>query len=171
MKEGGVRDNLELNSDLVGVKMMLAMVNELERAIAFFATTDHTTGPWEIAVLTQHVSLLLGDTPPVIDLEDTWNKFTATVLDGHRIAPHGAAIFCPDVNADPPTTDSITSIVDLNLDTPQRKSHRFSRDIIDLTDLEQSVASRVPPATLKPMWSFLANGDKDVTHWHVEVSY
>ena len=163
MKEGGVRDDLELNSDLVGVKMVLAMVNELERAVGFFATTDHTTGPREIAILARRVSLLLGDAPPVVDLEDAWDKFTATVLDGHRIAPHGAAIFRPDMNADPPTADSITSILDLDLDTPRRKSHRFSRDVIDLTDSEQSVASRAPPATPKPMRSFLANGGDGTT--------
>ena len=165
MKEGRVQVDLELNSDLVGVKMVLAMVNELERAVGFFATTDHTTGPWEIAILARRVSLLLGDAPPIVDLEDAWDKFTATVLDGHRIAPHGAAIFCPDMNADPPTADSITSILnlDLDLDPPRRKSHRFSRDVIDLTDSEQSVASRAPPATLKPMRSFLANGGDGTT--------
>ncbi len=166
MKEGGVQVDLELNSDLVGVKMVLTMVNELERAVGFFATTDHhTADPQEIAILARRVSLLLGDAPPVVGLEDAWDKYTATVLDGHRIAPHGAAIFRPDMSADPPPADSIPSILDLDLDLdpPRRKSHRFSREVIDLTDSEQSVASRAPPATPKPMRSFLANGGDGTT--------
>jgi len=163
-KEGGVQVDLELNSDLVGVKMVLAMVDQLERAVGFFTTTDHhTADPQEIAILARRVSLLLGDAPPVVDLEDAWDKYTATVLDGHRIAPHGAAIFRPDMNADPPLADSITSILDLDLDPPRSKSHRLSREVIDFTDSEQSVASRAPPATPKPMRSFLANGGDGTT--------
>jgi hypothetical protein len=166
VKGGGVQVDLELNSDLVGVKMVLAMVNQLERALGFFATTDHhSADPQEISILARRVSLLLGDAPPVIDLEDAWLKYTATVLDGHRIAPHGAAIFRPDMNADPPPADSITSILDLDLDLdpPRRKSHRFPRDLIHITHSEQSVASRAPPATPKPMRSFLANGGDGTT--------
>lgn len=162
MKEGRVQVDLELNSDLVGVKMVLAMVDQFERAVRI-TMTDHTAGPREIAILARRVSLLLGDTPPAVDLEDAWDKYTATVLDGHRIAPHGAAIFRPDMNADPPSADSITSILDLDLDPPRKKSHRFSREVIDLTDSEQSVASRAPPATPKPMRSFLANGGDGTT--------
>ena len=166
MKEGRVQVDLELNSDLVGVKMVLAMVDQFERAVRI-TMTDHTAGPREIAILARRVSLLLGDTPPAVDLEDAWDKYTATVLDGHRIAPHGAAIFRPDMNADPPSADSITSILDLDLDLdldpPRKKSHRFSREVIDLTDSEQSVASRAPPATPKPMRSFLANGGDGTT--------
>ena len=155
MEEDGVQGDLELNLDLVGVKMVLAMVDQLERAVGI-ATTDHRAAG-EIAILARRVSLLLGDALPVIDLESSWDKYTATVLDGHRIAPHGAAIFRPDLNADPPPADSITSILDLDLDPPRRKSPRFSREVIDLTDSEQSVASRAPPATPKPIRSFPAH--------------
>lgn len=163
MKQGGVQVDLELNSDLVGVKMVLAVVDQFERAVEIAMTDHHTAGPREIAILARRVSLLLGDTPPAVDLEDAWDKYTATVLDGHRIAPHGAAIFRPDMNADPPSADSITSILDLDLDPPRKKSNRFSREVIDLTDSEQSVASRAPPATPKPMRSFLANGGDGTT--------
>ena len=163
MKEGGVQVDLELNSDLVGVKMVLAMVDQLERAVGFDLTDHHTADAREIAILARRVSLLLGGAPPGVDLEDAWDKHTATVLDGLRIAPHGAAIFRPDMNADPPPADSITSILDLDLDPPRRKSRRFSCEVIDLTDSEQSVASRAPPATPKPMRSFLANGGDGTT--------
>ena len=163
MKKGGVQVDLELNSDLVGVKMVLAMVDQLELAVGFAVPDHHAVDLREIAILARRVSLLLGDVPPVVDLEDAWDKYTATVLDGHRIAPHGAAIFRPDMNADPPSADSITSILDLDLDPPRKKSRRFSREVIDLTDSEQSVASRAPPATPKPMRSFLANGGDGTT--------
>ena len=163
MEEGGVQGDLELNSDLVGVKMVLAMVDQLERAVGI-ATTDHDhTAAREIAVLARRVSLLLGDAPPVVDLECSWDKYTAAVLDGHRIAPRGAAIFRPDLNADPPPADSITSILDLDLDPPRRKSPRFSRGVTDLTDSEESVASRAPPATPKPVHSFPSNGGDGTT--------
>ena len=173
MKECGVQVDLELNSDLVGVKMVLAMVDQLERAVGIAVTDHQTAGPREIAILARRVSLLLGDAPPVVDLEGAWDKYTATVLDGHRIAPHGAAIFRPDMNADPPLADSITSILDLDLDCdpPRRKSHPFSREVIDLTDSEQSVASRAPPATPKPMRSFLANGGDGTTSGTLSALY
>jgi hypothetical protein len=157
MKESGVQGDVDLNSDLVGVKMVLTMVNQLESAVGF-ATTDHHVAAREIAILARRVSLLLGDAPPVVDLEGSWDKYTATVLDGHRIAPRSAAIFRPDLNADPPPADSITSILDLDLDPPRRKSPRFSREVIDLTDSEQSVASIAPPATPKPAHSFPSIG-------------
>lgn len=159
MKEGGVQGDLELNSDLAGVKMVLAMVDQLERAVGI-ATPDHHTATREIAVLVRRVSLLLGDAPPVVDLECSWDKYTAAILDGHRIAPRGAGIFRPDLNADPPPADSITSILDLDLDLdpPRGKSPRFSLEVTDLTDSEESVASRAPPATPKPVLSFPSNG-------------
>src|SRR5712675_1784510 len=42
MRGAGVQGDLELNVDLVGVKMVLAMVEQLERAVGI-ATTDHHT--------------------------------------------------------------------------------------------------------------------------------
>jgi hypothetical protein len=157
MKEVGVQGDLDLNSDLVGVRMVLAMVDQLERAVGI-ATTEHHTAE-EIAILARRVSQLLGNAHPIVNPEDSWDEYTATVLDGHRIAPHGAAIYRPDLNADPPSPDSITSILDLDLEPPRRKSPRFSREVIDLTDSEQSVASEAPPATPKPERSFAASGD------------
>ncbi|KAI0002277.1 hypothetical protein BJV74DRAFT_46475 [Russula compacta] len=159
MKSVGVQGDLELNLDLVGVKMVLAMVDQLERAVGII-TTDHQAAQ-EIAPLARRVSLLLGDALPVVNPECTWEKYTATVLDGHRIAPHDAEIFRPDLDADPPPADSITSILDLDLDLdpPRKKSPRFSREVIDLTDSEQSVASEAPPATPKPIRSFTTDGD------------
>ena len=127
-KEGRLQANLKLNSDLVGVKMVLAMVKQIEGALGFFAVTDHHTADLqEISIFTQRVSLLLGDVAPVVDLEDAWDKYAAMVLDGHRFAPHGAAIFCPDMNADPPLTDSITSILDLDRYTANEVASLFSR--------------------------------------------
>lgn len=157
MKSVGVQGDLELNLDLVGVKMVLAMVDHLERAVGI-TTTDHYAAQ-EIANLARRVSLLHGDALPVVNSECTWEKYTATVLDGHRIAPHGAEIFRPDLNADPPPADSITSILDLDLDPPRKKLPRFSHEVIDLTDSEQSVASEAPPATPKPIRTFTADGD------------
>jgi hypothetical protein len=139
------------------VKMVLAMVDELERAVGITTTEHHTAG--EIATLARRVSLLLGNAQPVVNPENSWNEYTATVLDGDGIAPHGVAIYRPDLNADPPPADSITPILDLDLDPPRRKSPRFSREVIDLTDSEQSVASEAPPATPKPDRSFAADGD------------
>jgi hypothetical protein len=156
MKEVGVQD-LDLNPDLVGVKMVLTMVDELERAVGFTTAEHHTTG--EIATLARRVSQLLGNAQPVVNPEDSWNECTATVLDGDGIAPHGVAIYRPDLNADPPPADSITPILDLDLDPPRRKSPRFPREVIDLTDSEQSVASEAPPATPKPERSFATGGD------------
>jgi len=156
MKGVGVQGDLDLNLDLVGVKMVLAMVDELERAVGI-TTTDHDAAG-EIAILARRVSLLLGDGLPVVNPESFWEKYTATVLDGSRIAPRGAAIFRPDFDADPPRADSITSILDLDLDPPRRKSPHFSREVIDLTDSEQSVASEAPPATPKPIRTFTTGG-------------
>lgn len=157
MKESGVQGDMELNLDLVGVKMVLSLVDQLERAVGI-TTTDRHHAAGELAILARRVSLLLGDALPVVDLEGSWDKYTATVLDGHRIAPRGAAIFRPDINADPPSAESITSILDLDLDPQRRNSPRFSREVIDLTDSEQSVASIAPPATPKPLRSLSANG-------------
>lgn len=157
MKGVGVQGDLDLNPDLVGVKMVLAMVDELERAVGFTTTEHHTAG--EIATLARRVSQLLGNVQPVVNPEDSCNDYIATVLDGDGIAPHGVAIYRPDLNADPPPADSITPILDLDLDPPRRKSPRFSREVIDLTDSEQSVASEAPPATPKPERSFAAGGD------------
>jgi hypothetical protein len=146
-----------LNPDLVGVKMVLTMVDEFERAVGITTTEHHAAG--EIATLARRVSQLLGNAQPVVTPEDSWNEYTATVLDGDGIAPHGAAIYRPDLNADPPPADSITPILDLDLDPPRRESPRFTREVIDLTDSEQSVASEAPPATPKPERSFAASGD------------
>lgn len=153
----GVQGDLDLNPDLVGVKMVLAMVDELERAVGITTTEHHTAG--EIATLARRVSQLFGNAQSVVSPEDSWDKYTATLLDGDGIAPHGVAMYRPDLNADPPPADSITPILDLDLDTPRRKSPRFSREVIDLTDSEQSVASEAPPATPKPERSFAADGD------------
>ncbi|KAH9965444.1 hypothetical protein BC827DRAFT_1265439 [Russula dissimulans] len=159
MKGVGVQGDLELNVDLVGVKMVLAMVGQLEHAVGI-ATTDHRVGTaGEIAILARRVSLLLSDAPPLAPTEGSWREHTATFLDGYGIAPHGAAVFRPDLDADPPPTDGITSILDLDLDPPRRKSPRFSREVIDLTDSEQSVASEAPPATPKPSQSFPSGSD------------
>jgi hypothetical protein len=160
MKEVGVQGDQELNLELVGVKMVLALVDQLERAVGITAT-DHPTGG-EIASLARRVSLLLNDAPPIANPEGFWGEYTASVLDGHRIAPHDAVIFRPDLNADPPPADSITSILDLDLDPPRRKSPHFSREVIDLTDSEQSVASEALPVTPKPARSFAA-GEGDGT--------
>ena len=157
MKGVGVQGDLELNPDLVGVKMVLTMVDELERAVGITTSEHHTTG--EIGTLARRVSQFLGNAQPVVNPDDSWNECTATVLDGDGIAPHGVAIYRPDLNADPPPADSITPILDLDLDPPRRKSPRFSREVIDLTDSEQSVASEAPPATPKPERSFAASGD------------
>ena len=157
MKGVGVQGDLDLNPDLVGVKMVLDMVDELERAVGITTTEHHTAG--EITTLARRVSQLLGNAQPVVNPEGSWDEHTATVLDGDGIAPHGAAIYRPDSNADPPPADSITPILDLDLDPPRRKSPRFSREVIDLTDSEQSVASEAPPATPKPERSFAAGGD------------
>ena len=157
MKGVGVEGDLDLNPDLVGVKMALAMVDELERAVGFTTTEHHTAG--EIATLARRVSQLLGNAQPVVNPEDSWNEYITTVLDGDGIAPHGVAIYRPDLNADPPPADSITPILDLDLDPLRRNSPRFSREVIDLTDSEQSVASEAPPATPKPERSFAAGGD------------
>jgi hypothetical protein len=157
MKGVGVQGDLDLNVDLVGVKMVLAMVNQLERAVGITTTEHHPSG--EIGNLARRVSQLLGNAQPIANPEGSWDKYTATILDGHRIAPHGAAIYRPDLNAEPPPADSITSILDLDLDPPRRNSPRFPREVIDLTDSEQSVASEAPPATPKPERSFAAGGD------------
>ena len=161
MKGVGVQGDLDLNSDLVGVKMVLAMVDELERAVGI-ATTGHHTAE-EIAILARRVSQLLGNVHPIVNPEDSWDEYTAAVLDGHRIAPHGATIYRPDLNADPPPADSIISILDLDLDPPPGKPPRFPREVIDLTDSEQSVASEAPPATPKPERSFAAGGDGTIS--------
>lgn len=160
MKEAGVQGDQELNLELVGVKMVLAMVDQLERAVGITATDQPMAG--EIASLARRVSLLLNDALPITNTEGFWDEYTASVLDGHRIAPRDAVIFRPDLSADPPPADSITSILDLDLDPPRRKSPRFSREVIDLTDSEQSVASEAPPVTPKPTRSFAA-GDGDGT--------
>lgn len=157
MKGVGVQGDLDLNPDLVGVRMVLSMVDELERAVGITTAEHHTAG--EIATLARRVSQLLGNAQPVVNPEDSWDQHTATLLDGVGIAPHGVAICRPDLNADPPPAESITPILDLDLDTPRRKSPRFSREVIDLTDSEQSVASEAPPATPKPERSFAAGGD------------
>lgn len=159
MKGVGVQGDLDLNPNLVGVKMVLAMVDELERAVGITTTEHHTAG--EIATLARRVSQLHGNAQPVVNPEDSFNEYSATVLDGDGIAPHGVAIYRPDSNADPPPADSITPILDLDLDLdpPRRNSPRFSREVIDLTDSEQSVASEAPPATPKPERSFAAGDD------------
>ena len=157
MKGIGVQGDLDLNPDLVGVRMVLSMVDELERAVGITTAEHHTAG--EIATLARRVSQLLGNAQPVVNPEDSWDQHTATLLEGVGIAPHGVAIYRPDLNADPPPAESITPILDLDLDTPRRKSPRFSREVIDLTDSEQSVASEAPPATPKPERSFAAGGD------------
>ncbi|KAI0250060.1 hypothetical protein BJV78DRAFT_618896 [Lactifluus subvellereus] len=156
MKEVGVQGDQELNLELVGVKMVLALVDQLERAVGITPTDRPRAG--EIASLARRVSLLLNDALPITKPEGFWDEYTASVLDGHRIAPRDAVIFRPDLNADPPPADSITSILDLDLDPPRRKSPRFSREVIDLTDSEQSVASEAPPVTPKPTRSFAAGG-------------
>ena len=156
MKEVGAQD-LNLNPDLVGVKMVLSMVDELERAVGITTAEHHTAG--EIATLARRVSQFLGNAQPVVNSEDSWNESTATVLDSDGIAPHGVAIYRPNLNADPPPADSITPILDLDLDSPRRKPPRFPREVIDLTDSEQSVASEAPPATPKPERSYAADGD------------
>ncbi|KAI9508393.1 hypothetical protein F5148DRAFT_916297 [Russula earlei] len=156
MKGVGVQGEMELNLDLVGVKMVLAMVDQLEHAVGI-TTTDHHTAE-DIAILARRVSLMLNDVLPIAYPEGSWDEYTAKFLDGSRIAPHSAVIFRPDLNSDPPPADSITSILDLDLDPPRRKLPRFSREIIDLTDSEQSVASEAPPATPKPLPSFAASG-------------
>jgi hypothetical protein len=160
MKGVGVQGDLDLNLDLVGVKMVRAMVDELERAVGIAMTEHHHTAG-EIPTLARRVSQFLGNAQPVVTPEDSWNEYTATVLDGDGdgIAPHGVTIYRPDLNASPPPADSITPILDLDLDPPRRKSPRFSREVIDLTDSEQSVASEAPPATPKPERSFAAGGD------------
>jgi hypothetical protein len=164
MKEVGVPGDqeLNLNLELVGVKMVLALVDQLERAVGITATDHPTAG--EIASLSRRVSLLLNDALPIANPEGFWHEYTASVLDGHRIAPHDAVIFRPDLSGDPPPADSITSILDLDLDPPRRKSPRFSREVIDLTDSEQSVASEALPVTPKPARSFTtAGGDGTIS--------
>lgn len=150
-EEFGVQGDQELNLGLVGAKMVLDLVDELERAVGI-TTPGHRAAAevGDIAVLARRVSLLLGDAVPIENPEDLWNEYTASVLDGLRIAPRDAVIFRPDLSADPPRADSITSILDLDLDPPRKKSPRFSREVIDLTDSEQSVASEALPATPKP---------------------
>jgi hypothetical protein len=120
--------------------------------------TEHHTAE-DIGILARRVSQLLGNAHPFLNPEDSWDEYTAAVLDGHGIAPHGATIYRPDLNADPPPADSITSILDLDLEPLRGKPHRFPREVIDLTDSEQSVASEAPPATPKPERSFAAGGD------------
>jgi hypothetical protein len=158
--EFGVEGDQELNLGLVGVKMVLDMVDELERAVGIATPGRHAADVGDIAVLARRVSLLLGDAVPIESPEGLWNEYTASVLDGHRIAPRDAVIFRPDLSADPPPADSITSILDVELDPPRKKSPRFSREVIDLTDSEQSVASEALPATPKPPM-FAANSEDD----------
>jgi hypothetical protein len=157
MKEVGVQGDLDLNLDLVGVRMVLALVDQLERAVGITTTEPRTAE--EIGILARRVSQLLGNAHPVVNPESSWDEYAATLLDGHRIAPHGAAIYRPDLNADPPPSDSITSILDLDLEPPRRNSPRFPPEVIDLTDSEQSVASEAPPATPKPERSFATGSD------------
>jgi hypothetical protein len=158
--EFGVEGDQELNLGLVGVKMVLDMVDELERAVGIATPGRHAADVGDIAVLARRVSLLLGDAVPIESPEGLWNEYTASVLDSHRIAPRDAVIFRPDLSADPPPADSITSILDVELDSPRKKSPRFSREVIDLTDSEQSVASEALPATPKPP-TFAANSEDD----------
>jgi hypothetical protein len=73
--------DLDLNPDLVGVKMVSTMVDELERAVGITMTEHHTAG--EIATLARRVSQLLGNAQPVVNPEDSWHEYTATVLDGN----------------------------------------------------------------------------------------
>ena len=159
--EFGVEErDQELNLGLVGAKMVLDMVDELERAVGIATPGRHAADVGDIAVLARRVSLLLGDVLPIDSPEGLWNEYTASVLDGHRIAPRDAVIFRPDLSADPPPADSITSILDVELDPPRKKSPRFSREVIDLTDSEQSVASEALPATPKPP-TFASNSESD----------
>ena len=159
--EFGVEErDQELNLGLVGAKMVLDMVDELERAVGIATPGRHAADVGDIAVLARRVSLLLGDAAPIDSPEGLWNEYTASVLDGHRIAPRDAMIFRPDLSADPPPADSITSILDVELDPPRKKSSRFSREVIDLTDSEQSVASEALPATPKPP-TFASNSESD----------
>ncbi|KAH9037962.1 hypothetical protein EDB84DRAFT_1480116 [Lactarius hengduanensis] len=151
----------ELNYGLVGAKMVMDMVDELERAVGITTPGHHVAAAGDITVLARRVSLLLGDSAPIDKPEDLWNEYTASVLDGHRIAPRDAVIFRPDISADPPPADSITSILDLELDPPRKKSSRFSQEVIDLTDSEQSVASEALPATPKPPPIFTGNAEDD----------
>ncbi|KAH9175048.1 hypothetical protein EDB89DRAFT_2241444 [Lactarius sanguifluus] len=151
----------ELNYGLVGAKMVMDMVDELERAVGITTPGHHAAEAGDITVLARRVSLLLGDSAPIEKPEDLWNEYTASVLDGHRIAPRDAVIFRPDISADPPPADSITSILDLELDPPRKKSSRFSLEVIDLTDSEQSVASEALPATPKPPPILTGNAEDD----------
>ncbi|KAI9465195.1 hypothetical protein BJY52DRAFT_669703 [Lactarius psammicola] len=160
-EEFGVHGDQDLNLELVGTKMVLDMVDELERAVGIAMPGHHAAEAADIAVLARRVSLLLGDAVPIENPEGFWNEYTASVLDGHRIAPRDAVIFRPDICADPPPADSITSILDLELDPPRKKSSRFSREVIDLTDSEQSVASEALPATPKPLPIFASNPEDD----------
>ncbi|KAI9441544.1 hypothetical protein H4582DRAFT_2055426 [Lactarius indigo] len=160
-EEFGVRGDQELNMGLVGAKMVMDMVDELERAVGITTPGHHAAEAGDIALLARRVSLLLSDSPPIENPEGLWNEYTASVLDGHRIAPRDAMIFRPDISADPPPAESITSILDLELDPPRKKSSRFSREVIDLTDSEQSVASEALPATPKPPPIFTGNAEDD----------
>ena len=159
--EFGVEGDQELNLGLVGAKMVLDMVDELERAVGITTPGRHAADTGDIAVLARRVSLLLGAAVPIENPEGLWNEYTASVLDGHRIAPRDAVIFRPDLSADPPPADSITSILDVELDPPRKKSPRYSREVIDLTDSEQSVASEALPATPKPPPIFAGNSEDD----------
>ena len=165
-EEIGVEGDQELNLGLVGVRMVLNMVDELERAVGITTPGHHAhhaaaEAGDDIALLARRVSLLLGDATPIENTEGFWSEYTASVLDGHRIAPRDAVIFRPDLSADPPPPDSITSILDVELDPPRKKSPRFSREVIDLTDSEQSVASEALPATPKPPPLFATNTEDD----------
>ena len=159
--EFGVEGDQELNLGLVGAKMVLDMVDKLERAVGITTPGRHAADVGDIAVLARRVSLLLGDAVPIENPEGLWNEYTTSILGGHRIAPRDAVIFRPELSADPPPADTITSILDVELDPPRKKSPRFSREVIDLTDSEQSVASEALPATPKPPPIFAANSEDD----------
>jgi hypothetical protein len=160
--EFGVEGDQELNLGLVGAKMVLDMVDELERAVGITTPGRHAArrGRYCGSSATR-LPLTRRRRSPSKTSEGLWNEYTASILDGHRIAPRDAVIFRPDLSADPPPADTITSILDVELDPPRKKSPRFSREVIDLTDSEQSVASEALPATPKPPPIFAANSEDD----------
>ncbi|KAI0060594.1 hypothetical protein BV25DRAFT_1839624 [Artomyces pyxidatus] len=142
-KQHGEAGEVELNREHGVVKMAMQPVAQFERTVAI---AQESEVEMDVASLARRVSLLRGDVRPSTLAWEQWNEKVEALLGG-IVVPLDSEVFR---NAIATPASDIPSILDLDLEPPRRERRTQVREVIDLTDSEQSVESEAPPSTPKP---------------------
>ena len=134
------------------------VVQRYENAVGFLTAPVEEAAGADLAAQARRVSLLCGNIPPTGSAQENWDRQTqaisGTVLPRLDHEVYHAAVASVTAKA-----SVWPSILDLDLDLPLEKQ---KREIIDLTDSEQSVESEEMPSTPKPQRTYARAVSDDV---------